>query len=155
MKKWCILPCIALALDRFAKAWAQCALAPHGSAVLWPGVLGLRYARNTGVAFSLGANLPWLIPALTAALCLAVLAFAWRAKAYPPPARGGLLLIAAGGLSNLADRLIYGYVVDFIQLLFVHFAIFNLADVMICAGAALTALTLLRPKEVPRRGMDR
>ena len=46
MKKWCILPCIALALDRFAKAWAQCALAPHGSAVLWPGVLGLRYALS-------------------------------------------------------------------------------------------------------------
>ena len=155
MKKWCALAGFSLILDRLTKLWAQYALAPRGGAPLWPGVLGLRYARNTGVAFSLGAGLAWLIPAATACLALAVLVIAWRGKGWPRPARGGLLLIAAGGVGNLLDRLIYGYVVDFIELQFVTFPIFNLADVAICLGALCAAMAMLPGKEASRRGMDR
>ena len=51
-------------------------------------------------------------------------------------------MIAAGGVSNLFDRLTYGFVVDFIEFDFVNFAIFNVSDVFICVGAGLLFMAL-------------
>lgn len=41
----------------------------------------------------------------------------------------------AGGIGNLADRVLYGYVVDFIEPVFVDFAVFNIADCAVTLGA--------------------
>ena len=49
----------------------------------------------------------------------------------------------AGGIGNLYDRIVYGYVVDFIRLDFINFAIFNPADVFICLGAGIAAISML------------
>ena len=54
--------------------------------------------------------------------------------------KGGFLLtvsvmIIAGGLGNLIDRLSKGYVVDFIKTLFIDFPIFNFADILVTCGA--------------------
>ena len=153
MKRWVAASALVLALDRLSKCWAQEVLSARASLPLWPGVVGFTYARNTGMAFSLGHQAGWLVPALTGAMVLAVLVIFFRAKGYSSLTRGALLLVAAGGLGNLADRLMYGYVVDFIELQFMRFAIFNLADVAICLGAALAALGLLK-KGGGRVGMD-
>lgn len=153
MKRWVVASALLLVLDRLSKGWAQSVLSVQGSRAFWPGVVGFTYARNTGMAFSLGRQAGWLVPALTAVMVLAVLVIFLRARGYSGMTRGALLLVAAGGLGNLADRLIYGYVVDFIELQFMRFAIFNLADVGICLGAALAALGLLK-KGGGRVGMD-
>ena len=52
-------------------------------------------------------------------------------------------MIVGGGLGNLYDRIAYGYVIDFIDLQFVRFAIFNLADVAICLGAVIAAVSYI------------
>ena len=52
-------------------------------------------------------------------------------------------MIAGGGLGNLVDRLLQGSVTDFLELEFARFAIFNVADIFVCAGAALAALGIL------------
>ena len=58
---------------------------------------------------------------------------------------GGLCLwaVVAGGASNLFDRLAWGFVVDFIEPLFVSFAVFNVADCFIVLGVLGAALTVL------------
>ena len=57
----------------------------------------------------------------------------------------GYLLIILGGLSNLFDRVVYGYVVDMLHLF--SFSVFNLADVMIMVGCILIfSLTFLKSK---------
>ena len=53
-------------------------------------------------------------------------------------------LILAGGLSNLYDRLRYGYVIDFLEFGFVRFPVFNVADVCVVVGCALTFIAVLR-----------
>ena len=60
----------------------------------------------------------------------------------PTLERAGLWLIAGGGLGNLWDRLAYGFVIDFIRLDFVRFAVFNPADVFVCVGAGLVVLSV-------------
>jgi signal peptidase II len=55
-----------------------------------------------------------------------------------PWMRAALLLIAAGAAGNYFDRLLRGYVVDFIHL--THWPVFNVADIYVVAGAGLLAL---------------
>ena len=52
-------------------------------------------------------------------------------------------LVLGGGVGNLIDRVLNGVVVDYINVLFMHFAIFNFADICVCVGVGLLMLVLL------------
>ena len=56
--------------------------------------------------------------------------------------RYSLLLILAGGIGNLIDRVLNGEVVDYINLLFMQFAVFNFADICVCVGVGLWVLVI-------------
>ena len=130
----------ALAIDRLTKIWAVAGMQPRE---IIPGVVGVRYAENTGAAFSMLSGMPWLVNALSVILVAAVIVFVLSDRSLNRVSRIGLWLVVAGGIGNIYDRLAYGYVVDFIEVLFMNFAIFNVADICVCCGAALTALAML------------
>lgn len=130
----------ALIVDRITKVWAMGGIDIRA---FIPGFVGFRYAENTGVAFSFLSGMPWLVNVLTVALVAAITALLVVDKSLSRWARFGLWLIVAGGLGNLYDRFAYGYVVDFIELLFMKFAIFNVADICVCCGAAIAAAALV------------
>lgn len=139
MRKYWIISILMLIADRATKMWASQRLV-QGAIDVWPGVVRFRYARNTGAAFSLFDGNSAALAVVTLVMIAVVLAIYFREKSLGSLARGGLALIASGGAGNLFDRLLRGYVVDFIQPIFVDFAIFNIADVAVCAGAALVAI---------------
>jgi signal peptidase II len=62
--------------------------------------------------------------------------------------RAALLLITAGAVGNYLDRVLRGYVVDFIHLH--HWPVFNVADIYVTAGGALLALSILRGRRAAR-----
>ena len=130
----------ALIADRLTKIWAAAA---RPAQELIPGVVAVHYAENTGAAFSAFSGAAWLVTGASAALILAVTALLAADNKMNRWARLGLWLVVAGGLGNLYDRLAYGYVVDFIELLFIDFAIFNVADICVCCGAVIAAAALL------------
>ena len=134
---------LLLALDQATKDAARASLRPVGSRTLIPGVLGLRYSENTGAAFSSFSGSTGLLTALTALLVAGILIWLLTHRQEPRRFRIPLLLILAGGAGNLIDRLCFSYVTDFIELLFVRFAIFNLADILITAGAIWLAAAVL------------
>lgn len=129
----------ALLVDRLTKIWAA---AVRPARELIPGVVALNYAENTGAAFSALSGATWLVSGLSVALILAVTALLAADEKMSRWARLGLWLVVAGGLGNLYDRLTYGYVVDFIELLFINFAIFNVADICVCCGAVMAIVAL-------------
>ena len=136
---------LALVLDRASKAWAMSWLRvqPGGSFALWPGVLHLTYAQNTGMAFSLFEEYTWILALLTPlALLLVVIALKY-AMPCTRLQNGLLWLLLAGGVGNLIDRVVYGYVVDFLEIRLFRFAIFNLADVYLTLAAILLIIALL------------
>jgi len=108
------------------------------------GFAAVRLTHNTGVAFSMlsGRGLMLIIGT---ALVIAALTGWLTANpgALPRGARTGLWMIVGGGLGNLYDRIVYGAVTDFIELLFVRFAVFNIADIFVVCGAMLTAAAIL------------
>ena len=136
------LAVLAVAIDRLCKV-AITRTMVHGQAQsVLPGGVSWAYTRNQGVAFGLLSGAA-LLPLLTLLLIVALLIYLLRHPQAGSMLRSGLWLIIGGGLGNLYDRLACGYVIDFIRLDFINFAIFNPADMFVCAGAVLVAIAVL------------
>ena len=138
-KELWIAPAV-FALDRISKLFAE-RVPPEGIPLI-PGVLGLRYARNTGMAFSLFSGHPWLLGLLSLVIVAAAFFFLRKQK-IPRLPMIGLAGMLGGAVGNMLDRLVTGYVPDMIEFLFVRFAVFNLADAALTTGCALVMLHLL------------
>jgi signal peptidase II len=129
--------------DRVTKHVASTTLAGAPGRSFFADTLRLEYAENTGAFLGLGAAWPphvrLTVFALAALVGLALIVRIGRRLRHVPPALVGLALIAAGTLSNLADRIAYGSVVDFLNVGIgaLRTGIFNVADVAIFGGAAL------------------
>ena len=144
---WWIALAAALA-DRLTKLLA--AGAPGGALV--PGIIDLRPVQNRGMAFSMLSGQTLALTVFTALLIAGLVGWLVARPDGPALARAGLWLIVGGGLGNLYDRIATGSVTDFIELAFVRFAVFNLADVCICVGAALVVLGSFDLSRGDRRG---
>jgi signal peptidase II len=133
--------------DHGTKYVAKAALEAHPPHTLIRGVLDLQYVENTDVGFNLLRAVPERLraPLLIAAGAAALLGLLVLLARRPFKTRGSqaaLLLLTAGALGNYLDRLVRGYVVDFVHLH--HWPVFNVADIWVTAGAILLGLGLLR-----------
>ena len=144
--------------DRWSKVAIVQSMELYQSRTVIAGFFNLVHARNTGIAFSLFADSgafvgEWLLPGLTGAAIVFVFVLFWR---YDGSLRGhvALTLILAGAAGNLYDRLLYGYVTDFLDVYVsgYHWPAFNVADSCITIGALLLLLdSALAPKDQPAR----
>jgi signal peptidase II len=105
-----------------------------------PGVFYLVQVHNTGAAFGMlkDNNLFFMILASVALVLVAI--FARRGAFADAPSRLGAALLVSGVLGNLTDRILHGYVIDFLDVIlpwYGHWPAFNVADSAICAAAAL------------------
>lgn len=145
MRKYGWIAAAVIAVDQLSKAAAQ--FLGERRLVLIPGVLGLRYAENTGMAFSLFSGKPWLLGLLSAVLVIAGAAALRRYRLGRWNGAAAMLMLG-GAVGNMLDRLFRGYVVDMLEVLCFQFAIFNVADAMLTVGCALMAYSLIfRPDE--------
>ena len=129
---------LAVAMDRVSKAVAL--RLPAGEHRLLPGIVNVNRTANTGMAFSMLSGHAMALAGLTLLVIIGVVAWLIAHPDEPRTLRAGLWLIVGGGLGNLYDRLALGYVIDFIDLAFIRFAVFNVADVCICVGAGLALI---------------
>lgn len=131
--------------DHGTKHLAKVHLEGNRGIELIPGVFDLKYTENTDTAFSLLGNVLGpnerhvLLLGLGSLGLLLFVAFAVaRWGQLGGWARFGSVLLLAGGLGNLTDRVLRGYVIDFMHL---HaWPVFNVADVAVCVGAPLLVL---------------
>jgi signal peptidase II len=148
-----LLPAV-VGCDHTTKHLAERWLVAGRAVDVVPGVLDLRLAKNRDSAFSLLGDLITdparriLLLVLTGIAIVALLAFTLRTwQAASPGMRVGCLVLLGGAAGNFVERLVRGYVVDFIHL--AYWPVFNLADVAICAGVGLVWLAAGRARAAP------
>lgn len=137
--------CLLIALDQLTKLWALISLKPAGSFTVIGGVLDFTFVENTGASFGMLSGGRWLFIITTVIICLGLI-YAFiklpRAKA-PFWINLSFVLIMSGAIGNLLDRVFRGYVVDFIEVTFIDYPVFNIADIFIVTGAILFAFLVL------------
>lgn len=121
--------------------------------VVIPGFFEIVRVHNTGVAFGRFNGTAWanVVFGAVAFAALIFIAICWRKGAFPiRTSQWAVFLLIPGILGNLTDRLVHGYVVDFLSfdLQFMVWPSFNVADSCICVAAFLLALSaFLEPKK--------
>ena len=144
-----ILPIIAVValvlLDQGTKLWALGSLKPIHNMTVVDGFLDLTFVENRGVAFGMFSGQRWFILLLTGIVTVGLIYFYKtlpRKKEYRP-VRLSLILVLAGALGNIIDRMFRGYVVDFFEFTFFEWPVFNVADIYVVAGVILLAVMIL------------
>jgi len=133
-----------VAADRATKLWAMRDLRLDGPVPVLP-CFELSYVENTGAAFGVGHGANGFFIAVSVALIAFLVRLLRRWPKDDLFLQAGGLLILAGAVGNLYDRLVYRYVVDFLYLH--HWPVFNVADSCITVGACLLAWGLKDEKK--------
>lgn len=149
--RWLWLAALAFVLDQVTKLVVVAKLAPYQDVVPLTGFFNLVHVHNTGAAFSLFADQPgwqrgfFIVLALVAS---GVILHLLRKTRGQPVFCAALALIMGGALGNVIDRLLYGHVIDFLDVHAGnwHWPAFNVADSGITLGAALLILDTFRKK---------
>lgn len=146
--RWLWVSVVILILDQCTKLLADALLSGQQAVVLLP-FLALRKAYNYGAAFSFLGDASgwqrWFFIILALVVIAVLIAWLNRLPAEDLRARVALVLILGGAVGNVIDRLVYGYVIDFIDVFYGswHWPTFNIADSAISVGAALLLLDAL------------
>ena len=149
---YAILAALLVAADQLVKYLVLVNIKPGEHVPLIPHLVELTYVENTGAAFSLFAEHTWILTIVSLVMSV-VLAVAIRRNFFRHPlGKLTLTLLLAGAVGNLIDRAFRGFVVDMFNVLFMRFAVFNVADMCVVVGGIAAALyyLFLAPKlEVP------
>ena len=114
---------------------------------LIPGFLSFTYSENLGAAFNLGTTTPILMLIIHIVLVLGITIFLIKYNKrimYKLP----FIMMLAGGLGNLIDRLCRGYVIDFINSKPFYFPTFNVADIFVVLGCTILIIDIIRYKKI-------
>lgn len=133
---------VLIAADQVIKYFVLLNLKPIGTFPVIPGLFELSYVENRGSAFGMMANHSWIIIGIVVLGCAFVGFLLFRYQHHTFFSRAAATLIIAGGIGNLIDRFLYGYVVDYLHVLFFDY-VFNFADCCITVGAVLFVIHVL------------
>lgn len=135
---------VGIALDQLAKWLAVKYLEPITTFPIIKQVLHFTYVENRGAAFGMLAEHRWVFIAISTVTILALLGALYAGYLPNMLYKVSVSMIISGGIGNMIDRLMLGYVVDFIDFRLINFAVFNGADSFVCVGAGLLIFALIK-----------
>ena len=138
-----IIIAVLVAIDQLIKLLVIEHLEPIGSLTLIDGFIRLKYAENTGAAFGSFSGRTSFLSIFTFVIIILALIYLFVKKRKVDAEYICISLIVAGGLGNLVDRVFRGFVVDYIEPLFIDFAIFNFADILVTCSCIVLVIWLI------------
>ncbi len=132
-----------LAVDQALKLLASRFLSQREPIVLIKGFIRLNYSENTGASFGMLKDKPYILFIFNIIVLFLMLYFLFFKGIKNRVYEFCLLLVVSGGVGNIIDRVLRGFVVDFIEPTFINFAIFNFADSAITVGSVSLLLYLI------------
>ena len=139
---------LLLAADQWLKYWTLQNLAGSPAIDLIPGIFRLTYVENRGAAFGILQGGTVLLAVVSVA-AMALLLYFYK---NIPEEKGvwtmrlSYILVIAGAIGNMIDRIFRGYVVDMLEFYWFSFPVFNLADcVIVVGGIAFLLVAMIKP----------
>lgn len=142
MLKWLWLTALTVILDQVTKQMVVASMRLYESIAVIP-FFNITYVHNTGAAFSFlsdaGGWQRWFFASLAFVVSVVISVWLARLKKNEVLLSVSLSLILGGAIGNLIDRLLYGYVIDFLDVYYKtwHWPAFNVADSAITLGVVL------------------
>ena len=135
-----LLTLVLIAADQLVKYLVLTHIPLHGSVPFIPYIMDLTYIQNTGAAFSLFSEHTWMLTLCSLVMSVILAVAVWKKYFSHPLGRIPLTMLLAGAIGNLIDRAARGFVVDMFRTLFIHFAVFNVADICVVVGGIAAGL---------------
>lgn len=128
---------ILVGIDQLIKYYVDFRLKPVGTVPFIEGFVQFSYYENDGAMMGMMSG-KTLTMTILAVICLVVIMFViFSGKVKFGVDYCCIVLMMSGGLGNIIDRIFRGYVIDYIEVLFIDFYIFNFADCLVTVAAAL------------------
>ncbi len=139
-----VFAAVIVVLDQLSKLWVVANIELHGRVPAIDGLFNLTYVQNTGAAFSSFEGMRWLFILIFVVFTVAVVwDFTKKSMPFSTFERWCIVAVYGGGLGNMIDRIRLGYVVDMINLEFMNFPVFNVADCFITCGCIALIVSLV------------
>ncbi len=138
-----LLSAALVAADQITKALAVAYLKPVTTVPIIRDVLHLTYRENTGAAFSILNGFRWGFVILAVIVCGIVIYINVSRKIDSKLFYASSILVVAGAIGNVIDRIATGAVVDFIDFRLIDFPVFNFADICLTVGVAMLFIYFL------------
>lgn len=143
-----ILTILVILVDFFSKYIVSKLMTVNETINLIDNFFRITYVKNTGAAFSIFSNNTLLVIIISVIVIGFLLFYIYKNKGNNKLENVSYAFILGGAISNLIDRLVYGYVIDFLdfEILSYDAPIFNLADTFIVIGVILFLINTLRSR---------
>ncbi|MCL1788964.1 MAG: signal peptidase II [Oscillospiraceae bacterium] len=128
---------VLVGIDQLTKYWVVRVIPYKDSVIVIKGVFDFTHWHNDGAAFGILSGQQTLLILVTGVFLVGGLVLLLTGKIRSKWLLFSVTLIIAGGIGNLVDRISRQYVIDFIELKFINFAIFNFADMCAVIGSVL------------------
>ncbi len=135
---------VVMMLDQLTKQFAATHEVGEVIAVLIPGALQLTLVHNTGAAWGMFGDWTNLFVVIALIVCIFIVCFLFfNSSTTNTPTIIACALLFSGGLGNALDRFLNGYVIDMIQVTFIDYPVFNIADCAITIGVITLVINML------------
>ena len=134
---------VGIILDQITKWLSAEFLSKIETFPIIKGVLHLTYVENRGAAFGMFADKRWVFMITSTVMIVVLSAYLYLGLSENKLYAVSISMIISGGIGNMIDRIALGSVIDFIEVTFVDFAIFNGADSFVCVGAGMLVLAMV------------
>lgn len=145
MITYLVVTFILVIIDQITKFLALTRLKPVGNITVIPGFFDFTFVENRGAAFGILHGQRFFFIILT---IIVVAVIIYEIKKMPVTKeynylRWALTLIMSGAIGNFIDRLLRGYVVDFLEITFISYPVFNIADIFVVCGTIFMSVLIL------------
>ena len=130
----------SVAVDQIVKAIVDSNMAVGETVPVIEDIFHFTYIQNRGAAFGMLANNRWIFMIISTVAIVAMCVYLFKFCAESMLTKTGFALLIGGGIGNMIDRVLLGYVIDMIDCRFIDFYVFNVADSCVCVGAGIVAL---------------
>lgn len=144
---WAVSVCVLVWADQYTKMLAAVRLKGNDAYILIDGVFEFLYSENRGAAFGMMQGKQGFFLLIAAVVLGAAIYMMWKMPSWKETRYHWMkicvIMITAGAIGNMIDRVLQGYVVDFLYFSLINFPIFNVADIYVTTAAVLLVLLMM------------